>query len=197
MEATGTDVLISAPQKGWSSPAGYGLVMLGERARSAIDGTTSTSFSCDLRKWLSIMDTYKRGGHAYHATMPTDSLARLSDAMTELEGFGFERAKAAQVELGERVRRLLVERGMPSVAAKGFEAPTVVVSYTDDPGIQSGSRFAEAGLQTAAGVPLQCDEPPGFSTFRIGLFGLDKLRNVERTVATLESALREISAEVR
>ncbi|HSC24269.1 MAG TPA: aminotransferase class V-fold PLP-dependent enzyme [Casimicrobiaceae bacterium] len=197
MKATGVDVLISAPQKGWSSPAGYALVMLGDDARSALDGTTSTSYACDLKKWLSIMDAYKRGGHAYHATMPTDSLARLSDAMTELEDFGFERAKGAQVDLGERVRRLLVERGMPSVAAKGFEAPTVVVSYTDDPGIQSGSRFAEAGLQTAAGVPLQCDEPSGFSTFRIGLFGLDKLRNVGRTVATLDAALQEITADVR
>jgi len=197
MNATGVDILISAPQKGWSSSAGYGLVMLGERARAAIDATTSTSFACDLKKWLAIMDAYKGGGHAYHATMPTDSLARLSEAIAELERFGFERAKAAQVDLGEKVRRLIVARGMPSVAAKGFEAPTVVVSYTDDPGIQSGSRFIDVGLQTAAGVPLQCDEPADFSTFRIGLFGLDKLRNVERTVATLDSALREITADVR
>jgi len=197
MNATGVDILISAPQKGWSSSAGYGLVMLGERARAAIDATTSTSFACDLKKWLAIMDAYKGGGHAYHATMPTDSLARLSEAIAELERFGFERAKAAQVDLGDKVRRLIVARGMPSVAAKGFEAPTVVVSYTDDPGIQSGSRFIDVGLQTAAGVPLQCDEPADFSTFRIGLFGLDKLRNVERTVATLDSALREITADVR
>ena len=197
MNATGVDVLISAPQKGWSSSAGYALVMLGERARKEIDETTSTSFACDLRKWLSIMDAYKRGGHAYHATMPTDSLAHLQDAMQELAGFGFERAKAAQVELGEKVRRLLLDRAMPSVAAKGFEAPTVVVSFTDDPGIQSGSRFADVGLQTAAGVPLQCDEPPDFRTFRIGLFGLDKLRNVERTVQTLDKALRELTADGR
>ena len=197
MNATGVDVLISAPQKGWSSSAGYALVMLGERARAAIDATTSTSFACDLKKWLAIMDAYKGGGHAYHATMPTDSLAGLSEAMTELEAFGFERAKAAQVELGDKVRRLLVGRGMPSVAAKGFEAPTVVVSYTDDAGVHSGSRFTDVGLQTAAGVPLQCDEGADFRTFRIGLFGLDKLANVQRTVETLDNALREITAEVR
>ena len=197
MKATGVDILISAPQKGWSSPAGYALVMLGERARAAIDATTSTSFACDLKKWLAIMEAYKGGGHAYHATMPTDSLARLSEAITELDGFGFERAKAAQADLGHKVRRLLVARGMPSVAAKGFEAPSVVVSYTDDAGINSGSRFADAGLQTAAGVPLQCDEGSDFKTFRIGLFGLDKLKNVDRTVATLDTALRDITADVR
>ncbi len=192
MQALGADILISAPQKGWSSAAGYALVMLGERARTAIDGTTSTSFACDLKKWLSIMDAYKRGGHAYHATLPTDSLAKLRDAMRELERFGFERAKAAQIDLGGKVRRLLSERGMPSAAAQGFEAPTVVVSYTDEPGIQSGSRFVDVGLQTAAGVPLQCDEPADFKTFRIGLFGLDKLGHVDRTVRILDEALTEL-----
>ena len=193
MQALGVDILISAPQKGWSSAAGYALVMLGERARKAIDGTTSTSFACDLKKWLSIMDAYKGGGHAYHATLPTDSLARLREAMRELERFGFERVKAAQVDLGEKVRKLLAGRGMPSVAAKGFEAPTVVVSYTDDPGIQSGSRFIGVGLQTAAGVPLQCDEPADFKTFRIGLFGLDKLGHVDRTVRILDEALTQLA----
>jgi aspartate aminotransferase-like enzyme len=197
MASIGVDILISAPQKGWSSAAGFALVMLGERARNAIDDTTSTSFACDLRKWLSIMDAYKRGTHAYHATMPTDSIARLRDSMQELEGFGFERAKSAQQELGDKVRRLLAKRGMPSVAAPGFEAPTVVVSYTDDAGIQSGSRFIEAGLQTAAGVPLACDEPADFATFRIGLFGLDKLRNVERTVTSLDKAPAQLTADVR
>ncbi|HXR56069.1 MAG TPA: aminotransferase class V-fold PLP-dependent enzyme [Casimicrobiaceae bacterium] len=192
MQALGVDILISAPQKGWSSAAGYAMVMLGERARAAIDATTSTSFACDLKKWLSIMDAYKGGGHAYHATMPTDSLAQLRDAMQELERFGFERAKAAQTDLGAKVRRLLADRGMPSVAAKGFEAPTVVVSYTDDPGIQSGSGFVGVGLQTAAGVPLQCDEPADFKTFRIGLFGLDKLGHVDRTVRILAEALTQL-----
>jgi len=192
MQSLGIDILISAPQKGWSSAAGYALVMLGDRARTAIDGTTSTSFACDLKKWLSIMDAYRRGGHAYHATLPTDSLVQLRDAMQELERFGFDRAKAAQIDLGEKVRWLLAGRGMPSVAAKGFEAPTVVVSYTDDPGIQSGSRFIDVGLQTAAGVPLQCDEPADFKTFRIGLFGLDKLGHVDRTVRILAEALTQL-----
>ena len=197
MASIGVDVLISAPQKGWSSSAGFALVMLGERARDAIDDTTSTSFACDLRKWLSIMDAYKHGTHGYHATMPTDSIARLRESMQELGGFGFERAKSAQQELGDKVRRLLAKRGMASVAAPGFESPTVVVSYTDDAGIQSGSRFIEAGLQTAAGVPLQCDEGADFRTFRIGLFGLDKLRNVERTVASLDNALAQLTADIR
>jgi aspartate aminotransferase-like enzyme len=196
MAAMGIDVLISAPQKGWSSSACAALVMLSERARAVIDETSSTSFACDLRKWLQIMETYQRGSHAYHATMPTDSLARLRDAMTELERFGFDKAKAAQQELGEKVRRILVAKGMPSVAAPGFQAPTVIVSYTDDKDVQSGSKFIGVGLQTAAGVPLQCGEPPDFQTFRIGLFGLDKLRNVERTVKSLDAALSQLTAEV-
>jgi len=196
MTATGVDVLISAPQKGWSSSACAALVMLSERARAAIDKTSSTSFACDLRKWLEIMETYQRGSHAYHATMPTDSLARLRDAMSELERFGFDKAKAAQQELGDKVRRILVAKGMPSVAAQGFQAPTVVVSYTDDKDVQSGRKFIGVGLQTAAGVPLQCDEPADFQTFRIGLFGLDKLRNVDRTVKSLDDALSQLTAEV-
>jgi alanine-glyoxylate transaminase / serine-glyoxylate transaminase / serine-pyruvate transaminase len=193
MRDLGVDVLVTAPQKGWSSAAGFGIVVLGETARAAIEGTTSTSFACDLRKWLSIMEAYEQGGHAYHATLPTDAIARLAQAMKDTEAFGFDRAKRAQQELGERARRVLVDHGMPSVAAAGFQAPTVVVSYTDDPGIQSGAKFAQAGLQTAAGVPLQCDEGSDFRTFRIGLFGLDKLGNVERTVHALERALARIA----
>jgi len=196
MTACGVDVLISAPQKGWSSSACCGLVMLSERARAAIDATTSTSFACDLKKWLQIMETYEQGGHAYYATMPTDSLARLRDSMRELDGFGFEAAKAAQQELGARVRKMLVAKGMPSVAAQGFQAPSVVVSYTDDKDIQSGRKLIGLGLQTAAGVPLQCDEPADFLTFRIGLFGLDKLRNVERTVRNLDTAFSQLTADV-
>ena len=196
MTACGVDVLISAPQKGWSSSACCALVMLSERARAAIDATTSTSFACDLKKWLEIMETYEQGGHAYYATMPTDSLARLRDSMRELDGFGFEAAKAAQQELGARVRRMLVAKGMPSVAAQGFQAPSVVVSYTDDKDIQSGRKLMGLGLQTAAGVPLQCDEPADFLTFRIGLFGLDKLRNVERTVRNLDTAFSQLTADV-
>jgi aspartate aminotransferase-like enzyme len=195
MGASGVDVLISAPQKGWSSSACCALVMLSERARASIDGTTSTSFACDLRKWLQIMETYEGGGHAYYATMPTDSLARLRDAMRELEGFGFDAAKAAQQDLGARVRKMLVGKGMASVAAPGFQAPSVVVSYTDDADIQSGRKLIGLGLQTAAGVPLQCDEPADFMTFRIGLFGLDKLSNVERTVRNLDTAFSQLMAD--
>ena len=196
MAALGVDVLISAPQKGWSSSPCCALVMLSARARSAIDHTTSTSFACDLRQWLQIMEAYEQGGHAYFATMPTDALARLRDSMNELEGFGFEQAKAAQQELGDKVRRMLADKGFASVAASGFQSPSVVVSYTDDKEIQSGGKLIALGLQTAAGVPLRCDEPAEFKTFRIGLFGLDKLRNVDRTVRSLDVAFSQLTAEV-
>ncbi|RPH66543.1 MAG: alanine--glyoxylate aminotransferase family protein [Burkholderiales bacterium] len=192
MAATGVDLLVSAPQKGWSGPPCSGLVMLGPLARERIDATSSTSFSCDLRKWLQIMETYEQGGHAYHATMPTDALARVRDAMLETRRFGFDRARAAQQALGDRVRGLLAAKGFRSVAAPGFEAPGVVVGYTDDPDLHSGRKLIQSGLQIAAGVPLQCDEPADFRTFRIGLFGLDKLGNVERTVQTLDAALSGI-----
>ncbi len=194
MSATGVDVLISAPQKGWSSSPCCALVMLSERARAAIDDTTSTSFSCDLKRWLGIMEAYEKGGHAYHATMPTDALKKLRDAMAETERFGLEKARAAQQEIGARVRALLAEHGMPSVAAPGYEAPGVVVSYTDDKDVHTGSKFIARGVQAAAGVPLQCDEPADFRTFRIGLFGLDKLGNIDRTVYNLERALTAIAA---
>ncbi len=192
MQATGVDVLISAPQKGWSGPPCCAMVMFSERARAAIDATTTTSFACDLKKWLGIMETYEKGGHAYHATMPTDALAHMREVMLESERYGFERLRAEQIALGERVRALFEGRGLPSVAAPGFKAPGVVVSYTDDPGLQSGKKFLAEGLQTAAGVPLQCDEGSDFSTFRIGLFGLDKWHDVERTVAPLVRALDHI-----
>ncbi|MCX7149853.1 MAG: aminotransferase class V-fold PLP-dependent enzyme [Rhodocyclales bacterium] len=189
MRRMGIDVLISAPQKGWSGPSCAGLVMLGERALARIADTHSSSFACDLKKWLQIMEAYEKGGHAYHATLPTDALRQVRNAMRETEAHGFELARSQQWELGRRVRVLLGERGFPSVAGEGFEAPGVVVSHTTDPEIQSAKKFVGLGLQTAAGVPLQCDEPGDFRSFRIGLFGLDKLANVERTVATLKSAL--------
>ncbi len=192
MRATGVDVLLSAPQKGWSSTPCAGLVMLSERARTRIDATHSTSFSLDLKKWLSIMETYENGGHAYHATLPTDGLVHLRDAMAELQAFGVDKAKAAQFELGRRVRALMAERGFASVAAPGFEAPGVVVSYTDRTDFQNTSAFAAKGLQIAAGVPLACDEGPDFKTFRVGLFGLDKWQNVDRSVASLQGALDAI-----
>jgi aspartate aminotransferase-like enzyme len=192
MAAVGADVLVTAPQKGWSGTPCCALVMLGDRARERIESTTSTSFACDLRKWLQIMETYEGGGHAYHATPPTDGLAKVRDVMFEARDLGFAKLEAQQRELGRRVRELLARKGFPSVAAPGFEAPGVVVSYTDDPGIHNGSKFAAVGLQTAAGVPLQCDEGADYRTFRIGLFGLDKLRDVERTVGHLEKALGAI-----
>ena len=190
MAATGVDVLVSAPQKGWSSTPCAGLVMLGERARERIDGTTSSSFSMDLKKWLAIMETHEKGAIAYHATLPTDGLAQLREVMQETAAFGFENARAAQQAIGDRVRALLQAQGIASVAAPGFEAPGVVVSYTDNPEWHNGRAFAAQGLQIAPGVPLACDEPADFRTFRIGLFGLDKLKNVERTVATFERALK-------
>jgi aspartate aminotransferase-like enzyme len=194
MEATGVDVLITAPQKGWSSSPGCALVMLNARARTAIDATTSTSFACDLKRWLTIMEAYDKGGHMYHATLPTDSLLRLRDMMKETEQFGFEKARAAQQELGTKVRALMARYGFPGVAAPGFEAPGVVVSYTQDKDLQSGKKFIAQGLQTAAGVPLQCDEPADFQTFRVGLFGLDKLADVGRTVQNLDRALSQIAS---
>ena len=189
MESTGVDVLVSAPQKGWSGSPCCAMVMLSARARAAIDGTTSTSFACDLKKWLQIMETYEGGGHAYHATMPTDALTRLREVMQETRAYGFDKVKTEQQALGDKVRALFESRGIQSVAADGFKAPGVVVSYTSDAGIQNSKKFLALGLQTAAGVPLQCDEPADFMSFRVGLFGLEKLHNVDRTVAHLANAL--------
>ncbi len=192
MQATGVDVLVSAPQKGWSGSPCCAFVMLGERARAAIDASTSSSFAMDLKKWLQIMETYEDGGHAYHATLPTDALTRTRDVMLETRAYGFERLREEQLELGRMVRALLGAKGLRSVAAEGFQAPGVVVSYTDDDGLHSAKAFLGEGLQTASGVPLQCDEPADFKTFRIGLFGLDKLHHPDRTVANLDRALTRV-----
>jgi len=192
MEACGVDVLISAPQKGWSGTPCSGLVMLSPLARERIESTASTSFACDLLKWLQIMAAYENGGHAYHATMPTDALTSFRDVMKETEEYGFDKVRAEQQELGDKVRALLVSKGIKSVAAEGFQAPSVVVSYTEDVGIHNGKKFLDVGMQIAAGVPLQCDEPEDFQTFRLGLFGLDKLHNVDRTVEKLDEALSQI-----
>ena len=192
MKKTGVDVLISAPQKGWSATPSAGLVMLSDRAVARMEETDAHSFVVDLKKWRAIMKTYEDGGHAYHATMPTDGLRAFRDAMLEARDVGFEALCAAQMQLGLRVRGILAEKGIRSVAASGFEAPGVVVAYTDDPEIQSGRAFAKHGMQIAAGVPLQCDEPQGFSTFRLGLFGLDKLKDVDGTVARLKRVLDRV-----
>ena len=193
MEKTGVDVLISAPQKGWSSSPCCAMVMLSARAREAIEHTKSSSFSCDLKKWMQIAEGYEKGQHAYHTTMPTDALVRLRHVMLETRAYGFAKVRDEQIALGAQVRALLESRGFPSVAADGWKAPGVVVSYTSDPGIQSGKKFLDVGLQTASGVPLQCDEGPDFKTFRIGLFGLEKWHNVERTVGHLRTALDAIA----
>jgi aspartate aminotransferase-like enzyme len=193
MKACNVDVVITAPQKGWSSSPCCALIALGNRAREAIEGTQSSSFSMDLKKWLQIMEAYEKGGHVYHTTMPTDALKILRNVMKETQALGFAALKAKQIELGNKVRQLLVSKGYDSVSAKGFQASGVVVSYTKDPDIQSGKKFIALGLQTAAGVPLQCDERPDFRTFRIGLFGLEKLANVDRTVESLANALEKIT----
>jgi aspartate aminotransferase-like enzyme len=197
MDSTGVDVLVSAPQKGWSGSPCCAFVMLSERARAAIDGTTSTSFSADLKKWLQIMETYEAGGHAYHTTLPTDALAATRDVMLESRAYGFERLRTAQWALGTRVRALLAQHGLRSVAAEGFQAPGVVVSYTDDAGLHTGKAFAAVGVQSAAGVPLQCDEGADFKTFRLGLFGLDKLHDAAAATARLERALQQVLGEAR
>ena len=189
MEAIGVDVLCSAPQKGWSGPPGAGLVMMSALAEERLATTQSSSFACNLATWRNIMVAYENGGHAYHATMPTDALRAFRDVMAETETYGFDKVKADQGELGRRVRETLTARGIVSVAADGFAAPGVVVSFTGDGDVKNGSKFAAAGIQIAGGVPLQVGERDDYSTFRLGLFGLDKLANIDRTVKSLDAAL--------
>ncbi len=189
MQKCGVDVLISAPQKGWSGPPCAGLVMLSEAAMGKLVETESSSFAMDLKKWLQIMQAYENGAHAYHATMPTEALRQFRNVMFEARDIGFDKLKQQQQELGDKVRRLLEDKGYKSVAAEGFKAPGVVVSYTDDAGIQNGQKFAAQGMQIAAGVPLQCDEREDYQTFRLGLFGLDKLQDVDAAVTRLEAVL--------
>ena len=194
MQATGVDVLISAPQKGWSGSPCCGIVMMNDAALTKVNATSSNSFACDLKKWLQIMQAYENGGHAYHATMPTDSIKYFRDMMVLAEQAGFENLRARQIELGQKVRALLASKGLISVAADGYQAPGVAVYYTTDDAIQNGKKFVEQGLQIAAGVPLQCDEPADYKTFRLGLFGIDKLNDVDGTVARFEAALAEVLA---
>ncbi|WP_394209956.1 aminotransferase class V-fold PLP-dependent enzyme [Psychrobacter piscatorii] len=195
MKDLGIDVLISAPQKGWSSTPGAGLVMLSDAAVKKVDSTESDSFSIDLKQWLNIMRAYENGGHAYHATMPTDSLRQFRDAVNEAKAIGFDKLCEAQWTLGKRIRDVLEAKGIESVAAEGFQAPGVVVSYTDRDDMHKGSAFAAAGVQIAAGVPLKVGEPDSFKTFRLGLFGLDKLTDIDGTVARFESALDEVLSQ--
>ena len=193
MKDCGVDVLISAPQKGWSASPAFGMVMLSSDAAEKINETKSTSYSCDLLKWLQIMQAYESGGHAYHATMPTDAIKHFRDTINETAEFGFDNSRKKQQELGDKVRALLQRYNINSVAAKGFHAPGVVVSYTTDKEIQNGSKFKAIGIQIAAGVPLQCDEGDDYQTFRLGLFGLDKLKDVDAAVKKLENALNQVT----
>jgi aspartate aminotransferase-like enzyme len=192
MAATGVDVLISAPQKGWSASPAVGVVVMSPRAEARLAETTSNSFAIDLKKWRAMMEAFEKGGHAYHATMPTDAIVGFRDAMIETKAMGFEAAKAAQWALGGAVRALMAAKGVPSVAAAGFQAPGVVVSFTTDADIQNGSKFKALGYQIAAGVPLQVGEGTEFRTFRLGLFGLDKLKDVDATVARLKTAVDQV-----
>jgi aspartate aminotransferase-like enzyme len=191
MRKAGADVLITAPQKCWSSPPGSALIGFSERGLAALEQSTSSSFAADLKRWYGIMQAYENGGHAYHATMPTTALEVLRDTMLETRARGFDTVRAQQIELGQKVRALLESRGLPSVAAEGYQSAGVVVSYTTHPDIQSGKAFVAAGLQTASGVPLMCDEPADFCTFRLGLFGLDKWASIDRCVAQLAAALEQ------
>ncbi len=192
MKKTGVDVIVSAPQKGWSGTPCCALVMMSQRALDKLQSTESSSFACDLKKWREIMEAYENGGHAYHATMPTDGLKNFRDVMKETQDLGFEAMKEAQIDLGNKIRAILEEHGYKSVAADGYKSPGVIVSYTNDPAIKSGAKFSQAGMQIAGGVPLKCGEPEDFSTFRIGLFGLDKLTNIQRTVETFSSTLSTV-----
>ena len=192
MKAVGVDVLVSAPQKGWSSSPACAMIGLSARALQVMDGTTSSSYACDLKKWHQIMQAYETGAHAYHATMPTMALLKLRDTMQETRARGFAKVREQQIELGRKVRDLLESRGLPSVAAEGYKAPGVVVSYTSDPDVQNAKKFIAVGVQAAAGVPLMCDEPADFRSFRLGLFGLDKWANVDRSVGQLRDALDQI-----
>jgi len=192
MEDSGVDILISAPQKGWSSSPAFGLVMISAKATEVINKTQSTSFSCDLLKWLQIMQAYENGAHAYHATMPTDAIKRFRDTIIETKEFGFDNARKKQQELGDKVRALLESHNINSVSAKNYQAPGVVVCYTNDKAIHNGSKFSNIGIQIAAGVPLQCDEGDDYQAFRIGLFGLDKLKNVDAAVKRFENALKQV-----
>lgn len=192
MAALGVDVVISAPQKGWSASPSAGVVVMSPRAEARLAETTSNSFAIDLKKWRAIMEAFEKGGHAYHATMPTDAIVGFRDAMVETKAMGFAEAKAAQWALGRAVRAMLAEKGVPSVAAEGFQAPGVVVSFTTDPDLQNGSKFKALGYQIAAGVPLQVGEGAEFRTFRLGLFGLDKLKDVDATLARLKTAVDQV-----
>ena len=193
MGALGVDVLISAPQKGWTSTPCAGVVMLSDAALARMEDTESDSFVLNLKKWHQIMGAYLGGGHAYHATMPTDGISQFYQAVLEIKTFGYANAKQAQIELGTKLRGIMEQRGFKSLTADGFKSPTVIVSHTDRDDMKSGAAFAAQGVQIAAGVPLECGESDQFKTFRIGLFGLDKLANIERTISVFTEKLDSVA----
>ena len=195
MKGLGVDLLISAPQKGWSAPPCCGMVMMSEAAKTAVQNSQSNSFAMDLKKWLEIMQAYENGGHAYLATMPTNALEVLRDVMVESAKIGFAELKQRQQTLGTRIREVMKERGVQSVAADGFAAPGVVVCFTDDDDIANTKKFIAEGVQIAGGVPLKVDEPASYKSFRIGLFGLDKLEDIDRSVALFSEALDKVLAK--
>jgi aspartate aminotransferase-like enzyme len=192
MKTTGVDVLLTAPQKGWSASPCAGVVMLSKNAIDVMEKTESSSFSCDLKKWFGIMNAYENNGHAYHTTMPTDSLVKFKKTVEETQEFGYENAREKQNFIGNSIRALLEGKGFKSVAADGFKATSVIVSYTESDSFQNGKIFAENGMQIAAGVPLECGEGSDFKTFRLGLFGLDKLKNPDRTISNFKDVLEKI-----
>ncbi|MDO4442203.1 MAG: aminotransferase class V-fold PLP-dependent enzyme [Moraxella sp.] len=194
MKELGIDVLISAPQKGLSSTPCAGLVMMTERAKELALASTPSSFALDLKAWINIMTAYENGGHAYYATMPTDGLKQLRDALFEAKAVGYDTLKAAQIKLGQSILQVLNDKGIKSVAHPDYQARGVVVCHAPSDAVHKGVAFAEQGLQIAAGTPLQVGEPDGYQSFRIGLFGLDKLTDVEGTVARFKAAADKVFA---
>mmetsp|Transcript_11346 Transcript_11346/g.16455 ORF Transcript_11346/g.16455 Transcript_11346/m.16455 type:complete len:456 (+) Transcript_11346:178-1545(+) len=197
MKDLGVDVVISAPQKGWTGPACAALVMMSEKAVEKMGEKEETSFSLSLKRWSAIMDTYEKGGFGYHTTMPTDALRDFHEISVETLKFGLPKLKDAQIELGATARSLLESKGLTSVAAPGFQAPGVLVYYSplgqENPVMMN--RFKAHGLQIAMGVPWRVNEPEGLQTFRIGLFGLDKMGNIPHTIETLGTALDQVLVE--
>jgi aspartate aminotransferase-like enzyme len=197
MKDLGIDVVISAPQKGWTGPACAALVMMSERARELMNNTEETSFSISLKRWSAIMDTYEKGGFGYHTTMPTDALRDFHEISVETMKFGIPELKEAQSSLGKQAHEILGSKGLTSVAAKGFQAPGVLVYYSPT-GVENPAmmmKFKNQGLQIAMGVPWRIDEPDGLKTFRIGLFGLDKMGNIPKALHTFEDALDNVLSE--
>merc|ERR1712176_787139 len=196
MKALGVDVVISAPLKGWTGPTCSALVMLSERAAEKMAEKEESSFTLSLKRWSAIMDTYEAGGFGYHTTMPTDALRDFHEVSVEVLKIGLPELKQNQYELGKTARAALDKRGLTSVSAPGYQAPGVLVYHCplEIENLDMMKKFKKNNLQIAMGVPWKLDEPEGMKTFRLGLFGLDKLGDIHGTVKTLTSALDPILA---